>query len=84
MYHVGLHPLAILGAPLIDVLSSLVGAYKADGLNGWMVTDEVHRYTKIQMDNVNSLFVCAALLRQNVRAQRARIQRIKSACLKHS
>lgn len=70
VYHVGLHSLAILGAPLIDVLSSLVGAHKADGLDGWMVTDEVYRYTEIQMENVNPLFSCKAeLLGQNIRAQ---------------
>lgn len=84
VYHVRLHSLAILGAPLIDVLSSLVRAHKADGLDGWVATDEVHRYTKIQMDNVNPLFICAALLRQNIRAQRPWIHRIKSTCLKHS
>lgn len=49
MYHVGLHSLAVLGPPLVDVLASRVGAHKADGFDGRMVTDEVHRYTKIQM-----------------------------------
>lgn len=48
MYHVGLHSLAVLGPLLVDVLASRVGAHKADGFDGRMVTDEVHRYTKIQ------------------------------------
>ena len=59
MYHVGLHSLAVLGAPLIDVLSSRVGAHKADGFDGRMVADEVHRYVKTKnriVDNVNLLF----------------------------
>lgn len=46
VYHVGLHPLAVLGTPLVDVLSGRIGAHEADGLDGWMVADEVHRYTK--------------------------------------
>lgn len=48
VYHVGLHPLAVLGAPLVDVLSGRIGAHEADGLDGWMVADEVHRYTNTQ------------------------------------
>lgn len=44
-YHVGLHPLAVLGTPLVDVLAGRIGAHEADGLDGWMVADEVHRYT---------------------------------------
>ena len=59
MYHVGLHSLAVLGAPLVDVLSSLVGSDEADGFDGRIVTDEVHGYVKIQKDIVNSL-ICAA------------------------
>lgn len=51
LYHVGLHPLAVLGSALVDVLSSLVGAHEANGFNGWMVTDEVHRYEKINRVN---------------------------------
>lgn len=46
VYHVGLHPLAILGPALVDVLSSLVGSHEADGFDGGMVTDEVHSCTK--------------------------------------
>lgn len=42
--HVALHSFAIFGASLIDVLASLVGAYKTDGFDGRMVTDEVHSY----------------------------------------
>lgn len=47
-YHVGLHPLAVLGTPLVDVLAGRIGAHEADGLDGWMVADEVHRYTNRQ------------------------------------
>jgi len=61
-YHVGLHSLAILGTSLIDVLSRLVGSHKADGFDGWMVTDKVHRYTwkkkhKKKRKNSKSCFV---------------------------
>lgn len=42
--HVALHSFAIFGASLIDILASLVGAYKTDGFDGRMVTDEVHSY----------------------------------------
>lgn len=52
-YHIGLHSLAVLGPPLVDVLPCRVGAHKADGLDGWVVTDEVHRYKKIQAGHVN-------------------------------
>lgn len=45
-YHVGLHPLAVLGTPFVDVLSGRVGAHEADGLDGRMVADEVHGYAK--------------------------------------
>lgn len=41
-HHVGLHPLAVLGAALVDVLPGLVGAHEADGLDRRVVTDEVH------------------------------------------
>lgn len=60
MYHVGLHSLAVLGPPLVDVFPSRVGAHKADGFDGRMVTDEVHRYKKIQPDEINPLFFTSA------------------------
>lgn len=53
VYHVGLHPLAVLGTPLVDVLSGRVGAHEADGLDGWMVADEVHSYK-----HTNITFFC--------------------------
>lgn len=49
VYHVGLHSLAVLGATLVDVLSSLVGSNEADGFDGRMVADEVHGYTKTRI-----------------------------------
>ncbi len=84
LYHVGLHSLAVLGSPLIDVLSSRIGAHKANSFNGWMVTDEVHSYTKIKNGYLKSFFfICAAPLRLNMRALRPQIQRFKSSCLQH-
>ena len=71
MYHVGLHSLAVLGSPLVDVLSGRVGAHKADGFDGRVVTDEVHRCTKIQTDTVNPLFFNFA--------ERSRIEGFKSS-----
>lgn len=40
--HVGLHSLAIFRASLIDVLSCLVGAHKANCFYSRVITDEVH------------------------------------------
>lgn len=41
-HHVGLHSLAIFRASLINILPSLIRANKADRLDGWIVTDEIH------------------------------------------
>lgn len=80
VYHVGLHSLAVLGSPLVDVLSGRVGAHKADGFDGRVVTDEVHRCTKTQTDTVNPLFfICAATVRHKIRAERSRIEGFKSS-----
>lgn len=45
-HHVGLYSLAIFRSPLIDVLSGLVRAHKADRLDGRMITDEVDSWER--------------------------------------
>lgn len=56
LYHIGLHSLSVLGPTLVDVLPCRVGAHKADGFDGRMVTDEVHRYKKTNC-SCKSLFL---------------------------
>lgn len=56
-YHVGLHPLAVLGTSLVDVLAGRIGAHEADGLDGWMVADEVHRYTNTQTKTKKNIYI---------------------------
>ena len=57
-HHVWLDPLAIFRAPLINILPGLIRANKADRLDGWMVTDEIHscgRKTVMEYINLNIL-----------------------------
>lgn len=62
--HVALHSFAIFGASLIDILASLVGAYKTDGFDGRMVTDEVHSYNSTW--GKSHIVICTQNLERNV------------------
>lgn len=79
-YHVGLHSLAILWAPLVDVLSSLVGAHKTDGFDGRVVTDEVYRCTNKEKSQY-FLFFCVTPSGHNIRAL---IRRFKFSCFNNA
>lgn len=71
LYHVGLHPLAVFGPPLVDVLSGRVGAHEADGFDGRVVTDEVHHYTKDTNGYGKSSICGAAATREAIEAPKA-------------